>query len=250
MQRLTYYANWDHPRYKVTDLPIDQISHLVYCFLDIDDATGHVSLSAPYADIEAIDFDTPPLPDLPYRGALNQLTRLKRENPVLRTLVAVGGGAETKSGEAFRSILTSREKCQTFVESLSQLIERYGFDGADIDFEFPESKEQGNLLTAYLLQPLRHRLPQNQYLITVDIPSTNWHGQWYDAVGLLKNTDWLNLMTYDYFGSWSTTTGHHTNLLPQAVHYWANRGIPASHMQYAPFSSFFCPFSLSFKGEK
>lgn len=110
-----------------------------------------------------------------------------------------------------------------FVESSVKLLEDYGLDGLDIDYEYPQNSEQAKGYT-HLLKELRHALDEHQrkkgigyrFLLTVfmvsfstiDIPLT-WFGQIAAPCGpqnyhklhvaeMDRYLDFWNLMAYDY----------------------------------------------------
>ena len=68
----------------------------------------------------------------------------------LKVSLSVGGWTYSQDGHF--SFVTDATKRQTFVQSAVQLMEDYGFDGIDLDFEYPASPAQGagfaTLLTA------------------------------------------------------------------------------------------------------
>ena len=56
-------------------------------------------------------------------------------------LLSIGGWTYSQAGHF--NFVTDSTKRATFVSNAVQLIEDYGFDGIDIDFEYPASPEQG-----------------------------------------------------------------------------------------------------------
>ncbi len=60
----------------------------------------------------------------------------------LKVLLSVGGWTYSQSGHF--NFITDAGKRATFVTSAVQLVEDYGFDGIDIDFEFPDTDVLGS----------------------------------------------------------------------------------------------------------
>lgn len=78
-------------------------------------------------------------------------------------------------------------------------------------WEYPGSPQQGSDLLA-LLAAIRIHIPEDRYLLTAALPA---------AKGILENIDLrrsaeyldsVNLMAYDFFGSWTPKSGHHAQL--------------------------------------
>lgn len=90
----------------------------------------------------------------------------------LKVSLSVGGWTYSQDGHF--SFVTDATKRATFVSSAVQLIEDYGFDGLDLDFEYPSSTAQGQGF-ADLMTSLRTAFDQLQakkgdatpYLLTV-----------------------------------------------------------------------------------
>ena len=59
----------------------------------------------------------------------------------IKTVLSIGGGSYSHSG-AF-NFITDSSKRSTFVKSAVKLVEDYGLDGIDIDFEFPDTEQGG-----------------------------------------------------------------------------------------------------------
>lgn len=87
----------------------------------------------------------------------------------------------------------------------------------------------------------RQYAPGYRFLISIAAPAGPQHYGVMDLPGMNPYIDSWHLMTYDYAGSWDSTTGHQANLLPnpknllttkfntdQAVRDFIRRGIPAS----------------------
>lgn len=66
---------------------------------------------------------------------------LKLSSRNLRVVLSIGGWTYSQSGHF--NFVTDAAKRTTFINSAVQLIEDYGFDGIDIDYEFPSTPAQG-----------------------------------------------------------------------------------------------------------
>ena len=68
----------------------------------------------------------------------------------IKTVLSVGGGSYSHSG-AF-NFITDSSKRSTFVKSAVKLVEDYGLDGIDIDFEFPDTDAKGSGLASLVTE--------------------------------------------------------------------------------------------------
>jgi chitinase len=59
-------------------------------------------------------------------------------------------------------------------------------------------------------------MPRRQYLLTTSLPAGDWLLRHIDLGEVFALVDHINLMAYDFFGPWSTTSGHHAALFPPA----------------------------------
>ena len=87
-----------------------------------------------------------PCPSLPpLRFTIPQLYRLKLDNRHLKVILSVGG--DTFSKQWYWDFLPNKTERATFVSSAVQMIKDYGFDGIDIDYEYPSNQtEAANFL--------------------------------------------------------------------------------------------------------
>jgi chitinase len=127
------------------------------------------------------------------------------------------------------------------------LFKQYGIDGLDLDWEYPaiegfpghkyDSADKNNFTE--LLKALRHEMG-NTYLLSFAAGSFERYLQqsvdWDKAMPLV---DFVNLMTYDLVGGYSTVTGHHAPLqdyLPgqesaaKSINWLLNKKIPANKL--------------------
>ncbi len=191
---LGYWANWNDD-FGPEKLPWAHLTHVCYAFLELE-PTG-----------------TPkPLPD---EKKLREFILLARKNGV-KALLSVGGES---SGQAFHASKPG------FAEKLIAVAQKYGFDGLDIDWEFPETDAQKAKYSA-LLVALRQKLPPGK-LLSAAIPASDWSGRWIDPATLARTLDFMNVMSYDAAGPWSEIAGHHAPLsfCQSAVAYWTSRGL-------------------------
>lgn len=200
-----YYANWciyddiEAP-FKI---PFNDITHLCYAFLIVDRHTGEVKLSDPYSDLE--------IPFGDYKGQFQYLYKMKQKHRHVKTLMSIGGWSDRLN---FKLGINSETKIERFTDSAVQILIKYGFDGIDLDYEYPEDRfEFMNLLR--IVQILKYKLSQinENFIITAAIPATEENLQNFDLITLFKYVNFFNLMTYDFSGSWSNRVALHSNLL-------------------------------------
>jgi len=214
---VAYYTSWSvyDRAYFVTDIPADQITHINYAFANISDegecvqgdAWADTGLSYPNDETDA-----------ELLGNFRQLNLLKEKYPHLKTLISVGGW--TWSGK-FSDVALTAEARTKFVASCVAFMQQYGFDGIDLDWEYPvgggltagrpEDKENFTLLLAELRAQLD--AAGEGYLLTIAASaSPTVYNEQMELDKIIEYLDWINVMAYDFYGGWSETTGFQSAL--------------------------------------
>lgn len=219
-----YYPNYRVYRGETpATLNYNCISHVFYAFAHVS-PDGGIFLSDEWADAQ--------MPVDGAIGCLGSFLRLKQEHEYLKLILSIGGGSASQNFAAVASSASTRDN---FGRSAKGLVDASGFDGIDIDWEHPSSPEQGRNFLA-LLAAIRLHLPDNRYLLTAALPAGQWALQNIDLYKAQDYLDLLNLMSYDFTGSWSERAGHHAQLFPgnstepsasAAVDYVISTGFPA-----------------------
>ncbi|PFH51661.1 carbohydrate-binding module family 5 protein [Amanita thiersii Skay4041] len=215
-----YFTNWGiyGANFQPTDIVPSILTHILYSFADVNADAGTISLTDPYADEQKhFPGDSWDEPGTNLYGCLKQLYLLKLQQRNLKVLLSVGGWTYSQAGHF--NFVTSSTSRGTFVSSAVKLIEDYGFDGIDIDFEFPTSSALGQGF-ANLVTELRTALNQlaarkgdsTPYLITaaVSAGSANWANLIVPQMNTALN--YWNVMAYDFAGSWLTFADNQANL--------------------------------------
>lgn len=254
-----YFAAWGvYGRdYHVADVPAHLLTHINYAFANISD-DGRCVLGDPYADTDKA-YPGDSWDEGAKRGSFHQLAILKEAHPHLRTLISVGGW--TWSGKFSDVALTSTSRA-TFASSCVDFMIEHGFDGIDLDWEYPvggglptnvsrpEDKQNYTLLLAELRSRLdaRGAADGRSYLLTIAAPAGPSTIANMPASDMHAHLDWINLMTYDFHGSWSAMTNFHAPLaasssdpspdpatrdhlnVQSAVQAYRNAGVPADKL--------------------
>ncbi|OAA58860.1 chitinase [Cordyceps fumosorosea ARSEF 2679] len=221
-KNVVYFTNWGiyGRNYHVADLPAENITHLLYSFMNFDE-TGTVFSGDTYADLEKHYYnDSWNEPGNNVFGCVKQINLLKKEHRHIKVLLSIGGWTWSKNFAVVASSDTTRK---AFAKSVVTFLKDWGLDGIDIDWEYPETEEDGQNMIL-LLQAIRDELDSYasrhaegyHFLLSIAAPAG------LNTIGLLKLPelgkvlDLVNLMAYDYAGSWSNTTGYNANVFPNA----------------------------------
>ncbi|KAI4655668.1 hypothetical protein J4E93_000383 [Alternaria ventricosa] len=228
---VAYYGNWDiYARdFQPQQIPAERLTHLLYSFAD-NKPDGTVFLTDTYADAEK-HYSTDSWNDVGNNvyGSIKQLQILKAKNRNLKVLLSVGGWTYTNVAKHMDGPMATAAGRQRFASSCVELIRDYGFDGIDVDWEYPTDKEQGKQLLA-LLKEVRGQMDEYadtlayrdesgrelkpKFLLTIASPAGEKNYKHLPLKEISAVTDFINLMAYDYAGSWDNQTGHQSNLYP------------------------------------
>ncbi len=151
------------------------------------------------------------------------LRELKQRTPALQILISVGGWAW--SGNFSDMALTAASR-KLFIDSAVDFIERNGFDGVDIDWEYPGLVGNGNVFRAQdrenytaLLREMRLRFDSQEkelhrrLYLSAAAGAQREFLEHTDVGRVARYLDTVNLMAYDYYEPGSDrTTGNHAPL--------------------------------------
>jgi chitinase len=124
-------------KYLPQQIPATKLTHLLYSFAD-NSADGTLTFSDPYADTD-IHFPGDSWSDSGKNvyGAVKQLGLLKQQNRNLKVMLSVGGWTYTNEKKHLDPVGASAAARKKFAASCVDFIKNYGFDGIDVDWEYP-----------------------------------------------------------------------------------------------------------------
>ncbi len=105
------------------------------------------------------------------------------------------------------SLLTNETNKQNFISNVKSIISTYSLDGVNLDFESPYSADRGSLMNNFVksvADSIHSAFPGKE--VSFAGPAVNWGNHW-DLSGLAASLDYIFIMGYDFYGSWSSTTG-------------------------------------------
>ncbi|KAJ9217970.1 CAZyme family GH18 [Paecilomyces variotii] len=140
---------------------------------------------------------------------------IKTRNPDAKVWVSVGGWSFNDAGiyqSVFTTIANSRRYSRLFATNLRDFLNKYGFDGVDIDWEYPGADDRGGReddVVNYpgMLETIREYLTEDniygkKWGISITVPTSYWYLRWFDVKKLESVVDEFNLMAYDLHGTW------------------------------------------------
>jgi chitinase len=199
------------------------LTHIHYAFAKVS-LNGQLVLGNPGEDIHR-EYPGPAVivEGRHVNGNFGELFRLKQRHPELRTVISVGGWDGSDEFSKMASTPAGRDE---FAASCVDFVRRYGFDGVDIDWEFPVSggvregvgdpSDRQNL--TLLLKSLRSALDSfgkktnRHYELSIAAPAGDENLKHFDLPAIHPLVNYINVMAYDLWGSWFDATAFHAPL--------------------------------------
>lgn len=243
-RNVAYYTSWSAYARGVflTDMDASLLTHINFAFANLN-AKGEIVIGDSWVDTDKPmgndSWDTTGV-----KGHFGQLKKLKSKYPHLKTLISVGGWTWSSN---FSDVAASDAKRKKFAQSAAAFLKKYGFDGLDIDWEFPV--EGGNDIShrtadkenyTKLLKEIRAALDRQEktdkkeYLLTIAGGPNVSFAKNVEMKKIMKYVDFINIMTYDYHGGWENVTNHNAPLYanPKDPAYNKNTSVEATVNAY------------------
>ncbi|TEB38309.1 glycoside hydrolase [Coprinellus micaceus] len=217
-------------------IPVNDLTHILYAFANLKPDSGEVCLSDPWSD-QDIHYPGDSWNDVGTNlyGNFKAIYKLKQENRHLKVLLSIGGWTYSPS---FHPIVVNPAARAKFVESSVKILEDYGLDGLDIDYEYPQNDEQARGYVE-LLRELRHGLDAHahrkgngaHYALTIAAPCGPDNMHKLHVKEMDRYLDFWNLMAYDFAGSWDSIANHQANMFgppisaADAVDFYHSKGV-------------------------
>lgn len=210
-----YYTSWG--KESIHPSQLDVLTHVIFAFIEMR-SDGSLEIGSPDRKNSK-----DPLTEARVAGEkILNLANMKRSHPHLRTLFAVGGW---ENSQYFVNLVRSTVAFRKFMSSVERLLIKFDFDGIDVDWEYPVTggAQEGlpadkrlyvdfmdRLRTSLAYIQLRHNRKE-KYLLTFAGAAGYWTLEpGFDLPKLLNIADWVNVMTYDFFGPWDSKWGAYT----------------------------------------
>ena len=163
------------------------------------------------------------------------LTALAHNSGVL-VLLSIGGWEDSNN---FPQVAAHPATRAQFAHSCAERIREFNFDGIDIDWEFPGYADHNGSPAdrenfTLLLQTVRDSLdalgrPAGvRFLLTAALPSDRSRAEGMDVREIARILDFVNIMTYDFYGPWDTRANHNAPL-------YASEGSDSSRSVHGAF---------------
>jgi GH18 family chitinase len=138
----------------------------------------------------------------------------------VKVLISIGGWTLSNN---FPKIVANDISRQKFVDECRRLIEKYNIDGVDIDWEYPGYAEHGGTAAdkdnfTKLITDIRQNLDDltqktnKKYLLTAAFGASASNMENIDWAAVEPKLHSINLMSYDFSGTWSAEAGHNAPL--------------------------------------
>ncbi|MGE5364063.1 MAG: glycosyl hydrolase family 18 protein [Bacteroidota bacterium] len=207
-----YYYLWSRSSYPYTAVEYKNLTHIIHAFIAPTN-TGELSVESSFL-----------YPELIQRA---------HENGV-KVLVGLGGFGNS---DGFSPMVADTNYRKKFISNLVAFCKKNGYDGADIDWEYPKTADNANLVK--LISEMRTAFDAAgiQY-ISAALPSTDWQSG-FNITALRDKMDWFGIMTYDFTGPWEAaayfnsplySSSQQSGSIDNSVKYFTGKGMPKNKL--------------------
>lgn len=201
-----YFTNWAWYRqnrvakYTPDNIDTRLCTHIIYGFAVLDYTELTIRTHDSWADID--------------NKFYQRVTDLKSKG--VKVSLALGGWNDSQ-GDKYSRLVRSPASRAKFIKQALEFVEKYNFDGLDLDWEYPVCwqtecnkgfADEQDAFTAWVRELSAVFKPKGLLLSTAVSPSQQIIDKGYDVAEISKYFDWISVMTYDYHGQWDKKTGH------------------------------------------
>nr|DAD45168.1 TPA_asm: hypothetical protein HUJ06_003398 [Nelumbo nucifera] len=222
-----YWPSWRADTDPPSTIPTSYFTHLFYAFVGVNATTYKLTITSTDA-----------------QWMRNFTSTVHRKKPPSKALLSLGGG--NASPTTFSNMATNASNRATFIASTIQVARKYGFDGIDLDWEFPkDDQDMSNLAvlfrewrTAFEKEARASRRPRLLISAAVYFASSFFLSdvkRAYPVNAIRRYVDFVSPMCYDYHGSWEpSATGAQALLYDSTsnistsygIQSWIRAGVP------------------------
>lgn len=171
------------------------------------DASKYTHLYFAFAQFDPSSFQVVPADaaDIPLYKSFNALRSAK-----LQTWIAIGGFDFSDPGTpgftAWSDMASTSANRAKFISSLMSFMDTYGFQGVDLDWEYPGTPQRGGKRAdmqnfVSLVKEMRAAYG-TKYGISLTLAPDYWYLRGFDAKAMEPYVDMFGFMAYDLHGYW------------------------------------------------
>ncbi|HMD86294.1 MAG TPA: glycoside hydrolase family 18 protein [Terriglobia bacterium] len=176
-----YWSRTQTPPYSAAQIPMSKLTHINHAGVSFD---SKAKLVVPAGFLEPWLID-------------------KAHSAGVRVLLLLGGD--------FGALETNPALVGTLVNNLQVFLNAHGYDGVDIDWEYP-STAQDSATFLSLMSALRGAFPSPTYVLSADVAP--WGGSGYNFAAVTPLVDYFNIMMYDCAGPWTDDAQLNSAIFP------------------------------------
>lgn len=228
---VSYYMAWSvyEREYYPEDVDVSRMTHINYAFADL------CWKKSGSGGAECQNEDIPLQQDYVFDGEIivgdtevdlenfAKFRAIRDAHPNLKLMASVGGWSWSKN---FSNMAADEITRRAFANSVVEFLREYQLDGIDIDWEYPveggeesnsrrpEDKQNFTLMMSALREALDAAGSEDwkYYLLSMASGQGDNFVVNADFANSAAYLDYINIMTYDYSGSWDTLANHNAPL--------------------------------------